>query len=195
MKGLLPPALLLPVLSLAVLSACSRCGTSVLPDPGSDSGPVGVVIARVNGLPVYAADFEDALRSGRLGGSPELILDELMNLTLALHECRVLESGCDGPGTLLARVEPFLVRLYPAADVCGPVSASDRAAMFGRLRGRRLAVEADPEDPGVRMRVESEICEARAKQLRRTYVSGLRKGARVEVDRVEVDRIVKSTGR
>ena len=190
-----PPVAWLSILSVAILSACSRCGTPPSPNPGADPGPAGVVIARVNGLPVYAADFEEALRSGRLGGSPELVLDELLNLTLALHECRVLESGCDGPGTLLGRVEPFLHRLYPAADVCGTVSPSDRAAMFGRLRGRRLAADADPEDPAIRMRVESEICEARAKQLRRTYVSGLRKGAREEVDRVEVDRIAKTTGR
>lgn len=142
-------------------------------------------VAHVNGLPVFQADYVAALQSGRLGGSPELVLDELINLTLVLHECEVLEghTACSGPGTVLDRARAFLDRLFPPVLVCNDFNDIDYAMVYERLAGRRFPKEADPFAPEIRLSVESELCRAKIMKVQRSYVQALRKDARVVIDR------------
>lgn len=170
-----------PVLILAV--ACSR-GT---PDP-TPAAP-GDVLAQANGLPVRTADFLAAMRAGRLGASPELVLDELINLTLVLKECQVIEGpgACEGPGTVLERAEAFLKRNFPPARVCNEVRPEDAERAYGHLSRHRIDPALPRDDPATVLAVEVEACEARAKAVRRAWITALRKGAVVRVDAAAVE--------
>lgn len=179
------------VLALACTIVAS-CAPKDAPDAGAPSRQVdggAEVVARVNGLPVLRSDLVAALRAGRLGGSPELVLDELIGLTLVLRECEVIAgpSACSGPGTVLERARAFLDRLFSPDSACGVVRDKDYAVAYERLAGRRLPAGADPHAPEVRLAVEAHVCKGRALKAQRAYVDALRRSARIEVDTAAVE--------
>ncbi len=180
-----PAAIILAV----VLVAAGHCNRHDRPSAPLLSGAEAV--ATINGLSVSVADVRRALGSGRLGGSLDLVLDELLGLTLVLHECSVIDGppGCQGPDSILVRSQAFLDRLFPPDQVCRTLTDLERSATYDRLSGRRFPKHADPEDPAVRFMVEHEACQARVLEAQRTYVKALRKGARVEVHQDVLDRL------
>ena len=160
--------------------------------PAPAEAPKDVVLARVNSLPVFKSDFLATVRAGRLGGSPELVLDELLGLTLVLRECEVMVSptACLGPGLIVDRARPFLEKLFPPERACGVITESQRGQAWDRLRGHQVAAAADPKEPAVREVIDAEVCRAKAFKLQRTFVQGLRKDAHVVVDRDEYAKAV-----
>ena len=177
--------------TLPLLAGVIAC-RSEAPAPAPAEAPKAVVLARVNGLPVFKSDFLSTVRAGRLGGSPELVLDELLGLTLVLRECEVMVSptACAGPGLVLDRARPFLEKVFPPDRACGEITESQRDQAFERLRGRKVAAQADPNEPAVRGVVDAEVCRAKAFKLQRAFVQGLRKDAHVVIDRDEYQKAV-----
>jgi len=141
------------------------------------------VLAEINGLTVLRSDFLASLRAGRVTGSPELVLDELLSFRLVLRECEAMGAGetCGGSDPVHVRAIRFLERLYPEADVCGSISDEDYRNGLGRLITRGSGLEGDPGEPGSRKIVKERICRSRARQVRRQWVTALRKGARVRI--------------
>ena len=173
------------LLSCVAALGCQACQATGGPKDAADEPQQGEVIARINGLPVFKSDYVAALQTGRLGGAPELVLDELLGLTLVAHECEAMagKAVCSGPGTLLERTRPFLERLFSPERTCGVIRDTDYAVVYDRLAGRRFPAGADPYAPEVRLVVEAMLCQGRARNAQRAYVAALRKGARVEIDK------------
>ncbi|NOZ02087.1 MAG: hypothetical protein GXP54_09390 [Deltaproteobacteria bacterium] len=165
---------ILTVVCVLLFSGCRRSGSIEAVDAGPASvRDPGSVVATINGLPVMRADYEAALRAGRVGGAPELVMDEMLSFTLVLNECRAMGMGdaCGGPGPMYARALDFLKRLYPAEKVCGEVKDEDLDKVMAGTR------KSAKEGHLNRAAAREFICEARAKRIRRQWVRALRKNA------------------
>lgn len=164
--------------------------------PENYSDRQDVIIARISGLPVYKSDFIQSIKSGRFGGSPELILDELLNLTLVLKECEMLGAKeiCSS-GSVLERAENFLRVLYPVSRVCGEIENEIYVQTYEAMRGREIDLDSRLDDLFVRIVIESRICESRAKKIRRAYVNALRQNARIEKYQHLIDEAVSDAQR
>ena len=190
---------------LAFIAGLASCGDKShheddlsRPGTGLKQGRGCTVLAKVNGLPVCKEDYDQEIAVGRLGGSPRLVLDELLSLTLVLYECERLAGPgfCEGPEPMHVRAERFLRAMFPPHLVCGRVSRAEYLQAYERLAlaGR---VEPNPDDPVVRMKVENFVCEAKAKRARRRYVRSLRRTAHVQYVRLPWQddvRAASSTG-
>lgn len=184
------------LLALAVMACgCRRGGDrGTPPPPVPRSRPADPVLAEINGLSVLQSDFLAALRSGRVGGAPELVLDEMLSFTLVLRECRAMGASetCGGSHPVHVRAMRFLEHLYPEDKVCGPISEEDFQRAFDRVAHRRPELKGDPADPETRKLVKERICGSRALQIRRQWVTALRKGAQVRIHEEAVQAAVEA---
>lgn len=195
MKGILP---IVTVLVFAAVGGCRR-GEDREPGPMVAEQPVDSdpVMAVINGLPVLQSDFVAALQSGRLGGTPEWILDEMLSFTLVLQECEAMGAGrsCSGPDPAHVRALGFLERIYPVDKVCGDISKEDFDRTFSEIMKTGRAMDPDPSNPSTRELIEGRICEARSKRIKRLWVTALRKGASVDIRSDAVRNAIDSSRR
>jgi len=177
------------------LAACRKGSGLGEPTPREPSGVEKPrVLARVNGLPVLQPDFLAALQAGRVGGVPELVLDEMLSFTLVLNECEAMLGGapCRGPGPVHERAIRFMERLYPAERICRDITQDDYSKAFDQVISREKGLNPDPEDRQTREVVRDRICEARARELKREWIRALRKDAVVEKNKEAIEAAVGS---
>jgi len=175
------------------------CSSKEKSDESAKTNDGKVVIATANGIQVYLADLEKDMKSNRLGGSVELIMDELVSFALALKEKEVVEShGIEGskfkskketPGDFTAgnrglreEGEAFLNLLFSKETICSGFDQTKIADAFNSLWGKKISFEKNFSDPGVKEEVESFLCEKERKRQIRRYLKDLRKNAIIEID-------------
>lgn len=161
------------------------------------------VIATANGIPIYLADLERDVTSGRLGGSTELIMDELISFALALKEKDLIERHriedskfkaikeirgefTTGSRSLRKEGEAFLNLLFSKETVCSSFEPKKVFDAFESLWGKKISFEKNFNDPGVKEEVESFLCEKERKRQIRQYLKDLRKNAIIKIKWKEI---------
>jgi hypothetical protein len=148
------------------------------------------VVATVNGEHIYLDELEEEIKTGRFGGSKELLLDELISFKAVLQERdRMQGKACRMPKNLRDEAISFLNLLFSKEIICRDFKEQRLYRMYEGMKGRKIPFYADYNDPGVKMEINDLVCQAEMKKMINQYLSDLRKSTRIEINRKILDSI------
>lgn len=148
------------------------------------------IIAFINKEPIYLDELEDEIKSGRFGGSKELLLDELISFKTVIQERNKMQGDvCRVSSTLRTEATEFLNLLYPPEIICKDLSETRKYRMYEKLLGRKIPFHSSYNAPEVKTKVFEFVCKAEIKKIKSQYIKDLRKFARIEINKELMDEI------